>query len=350
MLKAERLQRIQDMETVIYDRDHHATPGLSFRFVVLALLALTLIVMDHRDAAVAAPVRTVFSIIAYPLQLFVDAPFRAYNLTEGFFGDQNRLSQENAKLREQLRLFSVKYRDMKILEQQNDRLRELLKADKRPGYTFTMASILSATDDRGKSVVTLNKGSRDGVFVKQVVVAEGGSIFGQVIDVTPFGSKVMLITDIQHSIPVRNRRSEERALASGTGRPDFMELKSIVATGKVRDGDVFISSGLDGLFPADFPVAKVLPSGVKYVPGDPFANIKARPLVNFENTREVLLLWRNLEPEAVQGKDQDADQGTADKDAKEGAGADSSKKENKKESNKPESTDSSPTAQPAEAA
>ncbi len=319
MLKAERLQRIQDRETVIYDIDHHATPGLSFRFIVLALLALTLVAMDHRDSPVTAPVRTVFSIIAYPLQLVVDAPFRVYNLTEGFFGDQRRLSQENAKLREQLRLFSVKYRDMKILEQQNERLRELLKADKRPNYTFSMASILSASDDRGQSVVTLNKGSRDGVFVKQVVVAEGGSIFGQVIDVTPFGAQVMLITDIQHALPVRNRRTGERALASGTGQPGLMELKSIVATGEVRDGDVFISSGLDGLFPADFPVAKVLPSGVKYVPGDPFANIKAQPMVNFENTREVLLLWRNLEPEAMmappeQATEQDANNNSVDVD------------------------------------
>lgn len=295
------------MEEVIYDIDHHATPGLFSRFVVLALLALTLIFMDHRDSPVVEPVRTVFSIIAYPLQVVVDAPFRTYNVAEGFFGDQERLLQENAKLREQLRLFSVKYRDMRILEQQNDRLRRLLKADKRPGYNFSMASILAASDDRGQSVVTLDKGSRDGVFVRQVVVAEGGSIFGQVIDVTPFGSKVMLITDIQHALPVRNRRTGERALASGTGKPGLLELKSIVATGEVRDGDVFISSGLDGLFPADFPVAKVLPSGVKYVPGDPFANIRARPMVNVENTREVLLLWRNLEPDSVEGAEPETD-------------------------------------------
>ncbi|CAG0911433.1 unnamed protein product, partial [Cyprideis torosa] len=170
-----------------------------------------------------------------------------------------------------------------------------------------MAEILSASDYRGQSVVTLNKGSRDGVFVKQVVVADGnnpavagGNIFGQVISVTPLNSQVMLITDLQHAIPVRNLRTNKRALASGTGKPDLLELKSIVATSDVRDGDIFVSSGLDGLFPADFPVAEVLPNGVNYVPGDPFANIKAKPLVNFENTREVLLLWRtNVQPAAV---------------------------------------------------
>ena len=261
------------------------------------LLALTLIVIDYRGSTMTAHVRTAFSIIGYPLQLMVDAPFRAYNLTEGFFADQTRLSNENAELKQQLSLYSVKYQDMQILLQQNERLRRLLKAGKRPGYSFTMAEILAVSDDRGQSVVTLNKGSREGVFEKQVVVAEGGSIFGQVIEVTPLSSRVMLITDIQHAIPVQNRRTKKRALASGTGKPDLMELKSIVATSDVQDGDVFISSGLDGLFPDGFPVAMVLPNGVKYVPGDPFANIKARPMINFEDTREVLLLWRTLEPE-----------------------------------------------------
>ncbi|MEZ5478849.1 MAG: rod shape-determining protein MreC [Thiolinea sp.] len=279
---------------------------MSFRFVVLSLLALTLMAVDYRNPAVTSHVRTAFSIIGYPLQLMVDTPVRAYNVTEGFFGDQLRLSRENAELREQLRLFSVKYRDMQILEQQNDRLRKLLKVDKRPNYTFTMAEILAASDNRGQNVVTLNKGSRDGVFVKQVVVAEGGAIFGQVIEVTPFSAKVMLITDIQHSIPVLNQRTQKSALASGTGKPDLMELKSIVAASDVQDGDIFLSSGLDGLFPDGFPVAMVLPNGVKYVPGDPFANIKARPVINFENTREVLLLWRNTKPDAVEDQPADA--------------------------------------------
>lgn len=233
----------------------------------------------------------------------VDTPFRAYNVTEVFFADHNRLSKHNAELKEKLLQIKAEYRNMQIVKQQNERLRSLLKIAKRPDYSFTMAEILSASDYRGRSVVTINKGTRAGVFVKQVVVADGdnpkvqgGNIFGQVISVTPLSAQVILITDLQHAIPVRNQRTDKRALASGTGKPDVLELKSIVATSDVRDGDIFISSGLDGLFPPGFPVAEVVPNGVNYVPGDPFANIKARPLINFQNTREVLLLWRNAEP------------------------------------------------------
>lgn len=248
--------------------------------------------VDYRNPAATAPVRTGFSIIGYPLQLLVDAPFNVYSKVTGFFSNQSHLANENAALKEQLRLYSVQYRDMQVLEQQNSRLRELLKVDKRTGYTFTMAEVIAAADERGRQVVTLNKGSRDGVHEKQVVLAEGGNIFGQVVEVTPFSSKVMELTDRQHAIPVRNQRTGMRALANGMGKADLLELKSIVAGSNVQDGDVFVSSGLDMLFPADFPVAKVIPNGVQYIPGDPFANISAKPLINFDNTREVLLLWR----------------------------------------------------------
>lgn len=294
------------LETAIYDVDHHATPGLFIRFVVLTLIALTLMFVDQRSPSNTLPVRTLFSIIGYPLQLAVDAPFRAYNVTEGFFADQTRVSKQNAELEAQLLHIKAEYRNMQIIKQQNERLRSLLKISKRPDFSFTMAEILSASDYRGQNVVTINKGTRDGVFVKQVVIAdgheaqaEGGNIFGQVISVTPLSAQVILITDLQHAIPVRNLRTNKRALASGTGKPDVLELKSIVAESDVRDGDIFVSSGLDGLFPADFQVAEVVSNGVNYVPGDPFANIKARPLINFQNTREVLLLWRDAEPEIV---------------------------------------------------
>lgn len=248
--------------------------------------------VDYRNPAATKPIRTGFSIVAYPLQAIVDAPFYLYSRVTGFFSNQSHLASENAALKEQLRLYSVQYRDMQVLEQQNARLRELLKVDKRVGYTFTMAEVIAAADERGRQVVTLNKGSRDGVHEKQVVLAEGGNIYGQVVEVTPFSSKVMELTDRQHAIPVRNQRTGMRALANGTGKSDILELKSIVAGSNVQDGDVFVSSGLDMLFPPDFPVAKVIPNGVQYIPGDPFANISARPLINFDNTREVLLLWR----------------------------------------------------------
>jgi rod shape-determining protein MreC len=317
---------------------------LSFQFVLLLIAALSLMAVDYRNPTATAPLRTGFSIIGYPLQLLVDAPFNVYSKVTKFFSNQSHLASENAALKEQLRLYSVQYRDMQVLEQQNSRLRELLKVDKRMGYTFTMAEVIAAADERGRQVVTLNKGSRDGVHEKQVVLAEGGNIFGQVVEVTPFSSKVMELTDRQHSIPVRNQRTGMRALANGTGKSDLLELKSIMANSNVQDGDIFVSSGLDMLFPPDFPVAKVMPNGVQYIPGDPFANISAKPLINFDNTRELLLLWRTGPlPSAVVSPppvEQAAEAAAKPKPAEQVPAKDPKKKENKPEA-KP---DNKPTA------
>lgn len=278
---------------IINDYNYHATPGFSFQFIALVIAALSLMAVDYRNPPLTRPVRTAFSMAGYPLQLLVDAPFDIYTNVTHYFTNQNKLASENRQLEEQLRLYSVKNRDIQIIEQQNARLRELLQAPKRPGYTFTMAEILATSSERGRQIVTLNKGSRDGVFEKQVVLAENGNIFGQVIDVTPISSRVMQLTDRQHAIPVRNQRTGMRALASGTGKTDELELKSIAPSSDVKEGDVFVSSGLDMLFPPDFPVAQVIPNGVRYEPGDQFANIFAKPFINFDNTREVLLLWKD---------------------------------------------------------
>jgi rod shape-determining protein MreC len=71
-----------------------------------------------------------------------------------------------------------------------------------------------------------------------------------------------------------------------------LEIKNLPANTKVREGDIFVSSGLGGIFPADFPVAQVIPQGVEFKQGDSFATVKAQPLTNYEATREVLLVWR----------------------------------------------------------
>ena len=278
---------------IINDYNYHATPGFSFQFIALVIAALSLMAVDYRNPSLTRPVRTALSLTGYPLQLIVDAPFDIYTNVTHYFTNQTQLASENRHLEEQLQIYSVKNRDMQIIEQQNARLRQLLKAPQRPGYTFTMAEILATSSERGRQIVTLNKGSRDGVYEKQVVLAEDGNIFGQVIDVTPISSRVMQLTDRQHAIPVRNQRTGMRALASGTGKTDQLELKSIIPSSDVKEGDVFVSSGLDMLFPPDFPVAKVIPNGVKYEPGDQFANILAKPFINFDNTREVLLMWKD---------------------------------------------------------
>lgn len=279
------------MEADISNSNFHSAPGLTIKFILLVVLALTLMAIDYRKTESMAPVRTLFSILAYPLQWSVDVPFRVYNETATFFTDQTNLTLENNTLKDQLRLYEARYQDMVVVEQQNERLRHELKANPRDGYEFSMAEILASSGDRVRRIVTLNKGTRDGVYEKQVVLA-GGRIYGQVLSVSPFSATVIQLTDQRHAIPVRNQRTGFTTLALGTGKTNTLKLDNVILVeDKIQEGDIFVTSGLDELFPADFPVARVVKDGINYDQSSQFAQITTETLVNFEQTREVLLMW-----------------------------------------------------------
>lgn len=258
--------------------------------MVLILVALVLMAVDNRNPAALAPVRTLATMMVYPLLYGVDFPQRAYQRSSGFFSAQRQLSDENLTLKQQVQVFSAQQQDLNKVHAENQRLRTMLNAAPREAYTFLMAEIFRVAQDPVRGLVTLNKGSRDGVKESQVVL-HGNKIYGQVVSVTPFDASVMQLIDREHSIPVQNQRTGERGLANGHGRGMPLEIKNLPASSTVKEGDVFVSSGLGGLFPAGYEIAKVLPKGVEFKQGDLFATVWAMPLVDYEAVREVLLVW-----------------------------------------------------------
>lgn len=258
--------------------------------MVLILVALVLMAVDNRNSKALAPVRTLATMMVYPLLYGVDFPQRAYQRSSGFFSAQRQLSDENLALKQQVQAFSAQQQDLNKVHAENQRLRAMLNAAPRETHTFLMAEIFKVAQDPVRGLVTLNKGSRDGVKESQVVL-DGNKIYGQVVSVTPFDASVMQLIDREHSIPVQNQRTGERGLANGHGRGRPIEITNLPASSTVKEGDVFVSSGLGGLFPAGYEIATVLPKGVEFKQGDLFATVWAMPSVDYEAVREVLLVW-----------------------------------------------------------
>lgn len=259
--------------------------------MVLVLGALILMAVDNRNPAALAPVRTLATMIVYPILASVDLPQSVYQRSSGFISSQSQLAEENAVLKQQAQVYAAQQQDMDALLSENQRLRTMLDAAPRAGYSFSMAEVLKVAKDPVRGMVTLNKGTRDGVYESQVVL-DGNNIYGQVVNATPINATVMQLIDRDHSIPVQNQRTGERALANGHGRGMPIEIRNLPASSTVKDGDIFVSSGLGGLFPAGYQVARVLSNGVEFKPGDPFATVWAMPLVDYEAVREVLLVWK----------------------------------------------------------
>jgi len=245
-------------------------------------------VLDYRKEKLL-PVRTALQMALYPLQAVVDAPSRALNTLTEFFSDHQTLSSKNRELSTYINIYAAKDQKYISIQRENERLRAQLNATTAVSERFMLAEILSVSSNPFSKNVTINKGTNSGIFVGQVALV-GENIYGQVKSVSPTSAVIIQLTDIKHAIPVRNVRTGLSALASGTGKPNKIELKHVEASVDVQVGDVFVSSGLGQLFPPDFPVAKVRKVG--YNPGDSFMNVYANSLADFNKTREILLIWR----------------------------------------------------------
>ena len=113
-------------------------------------------------------------------------------------------------------------------------------------------------------------------------------MIGQVISVSKNISRVLLISDQNHAIPVVVMRNGIRAIASGTGVVNELSIVNMPRNVDIQVGDILITSGLGGKFPKGYPVAKVTAFNKKE--GMQFAEIKAQPLAALDRLRYMLLV------------------------------------------------------------
>jgi rod shape-determining protein MreC len=125
-------------------------------------------------------------------------------------------------------------------------------------------------------------------------VLDSGGVFGQVARVEQLTSEVILISDPTHEIPVQVNRNGLRTIAVGTGDTRLLKLPYLSTSADVVAGDLVVTSGLGGGFPAGYPVGTV--AAVKRDPAQSLADVDVRPAAALDRTREVMFVWLNGEP------------------------------------------------------
>ncbi|WP_129644986.1 rod shape-determining protein MreC [Peristeroidobacter agariperforans] len=262
-------------------------PPLGAGLFFLGLVSVGIMMLDQRSDYLNT-VRQWLGAAASPVYAVVQTPGQAWEWLTGSFADRNRLKTENAELSEQLREARVKLLQFDSLREENVRLRAVREASAGVGGRTMIAEIMRVDVDPFRHRVRINKGSDDGVFRTQPVLDAFG-IVGQVVQVDKYSSTIILISDSGHSIPVQVNRNGIRSIAEGAGDLGKLSLPYLTVESDVKTGDLLVSSGLDGIFPAGYPVAKV--SKVERNPADTFALVEAKPLAQLDRDREVLLLW-----------------------------------------------------------
>lgn len=235
--------------------------------------------------------RNALSMVVLPIQKLVDWPIQwSHQLSDGV-ASHKTLLKENQSLREELLRLQLQIQQLNLLQQENIQLRAFLKSPPHLHATHTMvAQLLGINSDPVMQEFVLDKGSNDGVTTG-IPVVDAQGVVGQIIQVNPYTSRVMLVTDSRSIVPIQNVRNNVRGLIAGTGDPHQLNLINMPITADVKVGDVLITSGLGGRYPAGAPVGIV--TEVLTKPGDQFLLIKVKPSAALDSVRQVLLVWIN---------------------------------------------------------
>lgn len=246
-------------------------------------------VLDQNGARLNA-VRSFLGFVLSPLQLLASAPVDAFYGVSRSVMSYEEILKENQMLRDVKLVNEGRLLKLDSLEKENIRLKLLLENSFNLGEQVLVAELLSVKLAPYEQMVVVNKGTRFGVHPKQPVLDTNG-IVGQVVRALPNTAEVMLITDPDHAIPVEVSRNGLRTVAFGSGQPNRLHLPFLANNADIVPGDILVTSGLGGIFPAGYPVAIV--DKFEARPDKSFANIYATPKAKLESSREFLIVWND---------------------------------------------------------
>jgi rod shape-determining protein MreC len=268
------------------------TSGLLLRCVLYCLLALGLIIVDKRYDHLGK-IRRFLSIVAYPVQVAVESPFAGWHWFRESVSTRDALRSDKERLETELRLAKFRLQRYEALEAESQRLRALRDSTAGVSSSFVVGDIMDVDLDAFRARVLVDKGARDGVFVGQAVLDSGG-VFGQVARVEQLTSEVILVSDPSHAIPVQVNRNGLRTVLVGTGDTGRLKLPYLPTSADVVVGDLLVTSGLGGGFPAGYPVGTV--AEVKRDPAQSLADVDVRPAAALDRSRELMFVWLKPAP------------------------------------------------------
>ena len=260
-------------------------PAPLARLSFYATLSLALIFIDSRFQTLEL-LRRGLSLFTHPVQQAAHIPVDLFQNGAGYVSSLANLQEENARLKHAQLDGAEELMRTRQLEAENERLRKLLDVKQRQKANGRVAQILYAARDPFSRRVIVDKGQQDKITAGQPAVDHSGLI-GQVTRIFPFVSEVTLITDKDQAVPVQIVRNGLRSVVFGLGDGQ-LELRFMPANADVQNGDVLVTSGLDGIFIPGLPVAKVV--HIERDTSYSFARIYCAPIAGVENFGEIMIL------------------------------------------------------------
>jgi rod shape-determining protein MreC len=234
------------------------------------------------------PVRGFLGSVVSPLYLVAESPYLLTDSVGEVLSSRDQLFQRNQDLERKVLELSQISQLYVPLKAENDRLRSLLGSQGRLPYEVLIAELVGIVPDANTFQIIIDKGSEAGIEMGQAVLDAQG-LFGQVVEVSRYTSRVLLLTDSDHAVPVRVNRNGVRSVAGGTGDMDSLLLENVSISADIVKGDLIETSGLGGRFPPGYPVGTVV--SVVVEPTSAYAEVLVKPNALLDRSRHVLVIF-----------------------------------------------------------
>ncbi len=262
------------------------SPSIKFRLVLVVIISIGFIAYDSLTGS-SFNLRSYLNSLVSPVFYMANAPQEALDWTREQFKSRAELMEENKQLRETQLVQQGSLQRYEFLKLENEKLRALLGSTVRNEARKLIAEVMAVDSQLHRHLIVINKGSAHGVKVGQAVIDESG-VVGQIMSVGSLTSRVILISDASHAVPVRIERNDIRTVVEGIGQIGKIKVNYIPHSTDIIPGDRLVTSGLGGRFPEGYPVAKV--QEVNRDRSLPFAQVSAIPVAQLDRARYVLVL------------------------------------------------------------
>lgn len=280
----------------------HRGPSPLARLTFFTLAAIAVMIADHRFHALET-VRLSLSVLAHPVQEIAALPSAAIVRFTDYFTSQDRLLRENRALQAKVLEQAATAQEAKLLRAEQEHLIAMGPGKSRYADNGVIAEVLYTARNPFTRKIVVNQGLTQGIKAGMPVI-DGTGVVGQVTAVGTFTSEVTLVTEKGQSVPVMLVRNGLRAVAVGSGKDGAIDVPFMPASADVQDGDLFVTSGIDGTYPPGLVVAKV--ASVEKNAAYMFARIVARPAAAVDSYRYVMLLPLAPAPPRPETRDEEA--------------------------------------------
>lgn len=261
----------------------------SFRSFVIALVTcLVVLFFDWRMPHLVQPARDVLNAAYNPIYAVASYPVLSREWLNQQTKSEAQLRRENTAMQAELLQAQVRLQKISELSAENTRLRGLLDTPLIIDGRMEIAEVIGTDADPLRHIIVINRGSNSHLRIGQTVLDDKG-IMGQIISVYPHSSRVMLLSDKEHSLSVRLEHTGMRAIVSGTGDLGRLKMEYVPTSANIKVGEKVYSSGLGQHFPAGYLVGNV--SKVQRHNSGEFAQIDVIPAAQLAGGHHVVVLF-----------------------------------------------------------